>query len=197
LRDSGMSSSFQTPLTLQGDPMNDDARAPDCSSQLRRLNVYLLATALVWTLTFGVMVLKLGSHYSAMTMELARKEAEANFNKDQAFRFWATMHGGVYVPVSEETPPNPYLAHIPERDLVTPAGRELTLMNPAYLVRQLNEQFGELFGVRGHITSLDPLRPENRPDPWERQALVHFDRGGEVMEVSDIDGQSYRVLWRR
>ena len=37
--------------------------------------------------------------------------------------------GGVYVPVTPESPPNPYLAQIPERDIVTPSGRPLTLRN--------------------------------------------------------------------
>ncbi|MES9971645.1 MAG: hypothetical protein ABW092_16555 [Candidatus Thiodiazotropha sp.] len=54
-------------------------------------------------------------------LDLAHQEAVANFHKDQAFRVWGTKHGGVYVPVSEHTQPNPYLAHIPERDLVTPS----------------------------------------------------------------------------
>lgn len=172
--------------------MSEQPSASDYRSRRRRLDLYLSLAALVWTVTLAGMVAILDSQYSQMTMELARKEAEANFNKDQAFRFWATMHGGVYVEVSEETPPNPFLAHVPERDLVTPSGRALTLMNPAYMVRELNEQFGELFGVRGHITSLDPLRPANQPDAWERQALLHFESGGgEVSEVSEIDGEPY------
>jgi hypothetical protein len=54
------------------------------------------------------------------TLELAQKEAMTVFDKDQAFRFWATDHEGVYVPVTERTPPNEYLSHILERDLVNP-----------------------------------------------------------------------------
>ncbi|MBT4090996.1 MAG: sensor histidine kinase [Deltaproteobacteria bacterium] len=63
------------------------------------------------------------------TLSLAKKEALTNFNKDIALRYWASEHGGVYVPTTEQTPPNPYLGHIPERDIVTPAGKKLTLMN--------------------------------------------------------------------
>jgi len=37
-------------------------------------------------------------------MRLAHKDAIANFNKDQAFRFWSTSHGGVYVPIDKRTP---------------------------------------------------------------------------------------------
>jgi hypothetical protein len=53
-------------------------------------------------------------------LALARKEALSHHNKDHATRLWATGHGGVYVPVTDRTPPNPYLSHLPDRDLVTP-----------------------------------------------------------------------------
>ncbi|AHE97089.1 ATP-binding protein [Thioalkalivibrio paradoxus] len=169
-----------------------DDSARHLQRQIHWLHVYLGLAALAWTLTFAGMAWWTVNSLHDMTMDLARKEAEANFNKDQAFRFWGAMHGGVYVPVSEQTPPNPWLAHVPERDITLPSGRELTLMNPAYMLRELNEQFGELFGVRGNITSLDPLRPDNQPDPWERSALMHFQEGGgEVMEVAEIDGKPY------
>jgi len=68
-------------------------------------------------------------------------------------------------------------------------------MNPAYIMRQLNEEFAELYEIPGHITSLDPLRPENAPDDWERSALEAFEEGeSEILEVTDIDGESYLRL---
>ncbi len=157
-----------------------------------RLRLFFILVLAGWTLTLAGLGLWQLRHIRGMTLDLAYKEAKANFNKDRAFRFWATLHGGVYVPVSEHTPPNPHLSHLPERDIVTPSGRPLTLMNPAYMLRMLNEQFGDLFGVRGHITSLDPLRPENRPDAWEADALRAFEAGREeVLEVTRIDGRPY------
>ncbi|WP_045217197.1 hypothetical protein [Desulfonatronovibrio magnus] len=53
------------------------------------------------------------------TMALAEKEARGYFEKDIAYRHWAAMHGGVYVPITETTPPNPYLMHLPDRDVTT------------------------------------------------------------------------------
>ena len=162
------------------------------TSPLPRLRLFFLLALGFWTLTLIVLSFWQYGQIRGMTMDLALKEAQANFNKDQAFRFWATLHGGVYVPITELTPPNPYLDHVEERDIVTESGRELTLINPAYMVRMLNEQFGELFGVRGNITSLKPLREENLADPWEREALLAFERGvGEMLEVAQIDGQPY------
>ncbi len=112
-----------------------------------------------------------------MTDDMVMKEARSNFNKDQAVRLWATAHGGVYVPVSSVTPPNPYLKHLPHRDIVTGSGKKLTLMNPAYMLRQMMVQYEELYGVKGHITSLNPLRPENGPDRWETSTLKLFEKG--------------------
>lgn len=124
--------------------------------------------------------------------QMARNEAIANFNKDLSLRFWASKHGGVYVPVTDETQPNPFLSHIPDRDIKTPSGKVLTLMNPAYILRQTMKEYTNLYGVRGHITSLKYFRPETAPDEWEKFALKEFERGSdEVSEFTEIDGKSY------
>ena len=118
-------------------------------------------------------------------LELARNEANLSFEKDLAYRLWAAKHGGVYVPATPESPPNPYLSQVPERDIQTPSGRALTLVNPAYMTRQVHELTAQLYGSRGHLTSLKPLRPENAPDAWETKALEAFEGGrAEVVEAS-------------
>ncbi|MBF0283306.1 MAG: DUF3365 domain-containing protein [Magnetococcales bacterium] len=125
-------------------------------------------------------------------LNLAKVEATIHLNKDLAFRKWATSHGGVYVTPSEETPPNPYLAHVPARDVVTDRGQRLTLMNPAYVLRQVMERYSQEYGVRGHITSLHLLNPLNAPDDWERRALESFAQGlKEKMELTVLDGGSH------
>ncbi len=123
------------------------------------------------------------------TLRLAQHEARVHIDKDLAFRRWATSHGGVYVPVDAMTPPNPNLRQIAERDLLTPSGRQLTLMNPAYMVRQVMTQSAELYGVKGKITSLKLFNPVNTPDQWEREALTAFAGGAkERMASTEIAG---------
>lgn len=127
--------------------------------------------------------------------ELARKEARASFNTNQALRLWVVRHGGVYVPIDEKTPPNPALAHIPERDIQTLSGKKLTLMNSAYVLRQLMDEFGELHGVRGKLTSFKALNPNNAPDTWESSVLHQFEQGSqEVFEFTTIGDQPYLRL---
>ncbi|MGR0480251.1 MAG: diguanylate cyclase [Candidatus Electronema sp. V4] len=125
-------------------------------------------------------------------MEYARLEARANFNKDMALRAWAAKHGGVYVPAAPDTPPNPYLSHLPERDVLTTSGKRLTLMNPAYMLRQVMNDFSGQYGIRGRITSLRPLNPINAPDAWELRVLRQFEQGvTEVSELTEIGGEPY------
>ncbi len=156
--------------------------------------MWLLAA--VWSLLLGASLVWNIVETQSRTRVLAEHEARDALNKDMVFRHWGTRHGGVYVPVDERTPPNPYLANVPERDIETPSGRQLTLMNPAYMMRQMLAEYEEQYGVKGRITSLTPLNPINLPDDWERKALPSIQRGEpEFKAYTQIDGEPYlRVM---
>ncbi len=126
-------------------------------------------------------------------INLALAEARANWNKDAAFRRWVTRHGGLYVKPDARTPPNPALAHLPHRDVVTTDGMKLTLMNPAYMMRQMAEEFEKDFGIKGKITGKRQLNPINKPDEWQLKVLNIFESGktDEVYEQQIINGQPY------
>ncbi|MCK5543861.1 MAG: response regulator [Desulfobulbaceae bacterium] len=159
------------------------------SSLLENYSWYIV---IPWSIVVGCLLL-IGIFYIQNNQqEMVKNEARANFNKDKSLRFWSSMHGGVYVPISEETPPNPYLGHVKDRDIKTPAGKALTLMNPAYMLRQTMEKYESLYGIRGHITSLKYFRPETAPDEWEKSALQEFESGAkEISKFTEIDGKSY------
>lgn len=128
---------------------------------------------------------------------LATSEAKANWDKDNSFRGWATKHGGLYVVPDERTPPNPYLAHIKTRDITTTDGQKLTLMNPAYMMRQMTEEYEKEYGIKGSITGQILLNPINKADDWEMKALKSFDHGvTETIEMTTIDNQPYLRLMR-
>lgn len=68
-------------------------------------------------------------------------------------------------------------------------------MNPAYITRQIHELGREQYGLRGHITSLLPIRPENAPDDWEKEALQAFERGEkEVLSLEPLGEEIYLRL---
>lgn len=153
----------------------------------RHTHLYFFVTLLLilWTTLVSFEIYRDISAIKQTTVTLARKEAVTTFNKDLSLRLWATEHGGVYVPVSTKTQPNKYLAHLPERDITTPSGRELTLMNPAYMMRQVMADFEKLYGPKGRIVSAKPLNPVNSPDPWQHNALEILANGKEK-EVFEI-----------
>lgn len=128
-------------------------------------------------------------------VEAARLQAKIAIDKDIQYRFWSARLGGVYAPVGENLQPNSYLN--PEiRDLTTSDGRQLTLINPAYMTRQVHELVNDRSSITGHITSLNPIRPENKPDDWETIALNSFEKGEEeFFEIVEKAGESYmRVM---
>ena len=167
----------------------------DASVRSTRLTTYFWLLVVIWTIIMiGLLALDF-LQIKQVQREMAKTEARANFNKDQAFRFWAAKHGGIYVQINSRTPSNPFLSHIPERDITTESGKALTLMNPAYMLRQMLEEYEELFGIRGHITSLKHYRAETAPDEWEKAALAAFERGDkEVLEFTEIKGKPYLRL---
>lgn len=109
-------------------------------------------------------------NYYKYADKLALHEAEVSVKKDLAYRTWVASHGGVYVPITKKTPPNPYLAQIPNRDLHT-GDINLTLMNPAYTLSQMMHDYSKLYGMKAKITSKNLLNPNNAPDIWEKKAL--------------------------
>lgn len=96
-----------------------------------RIKLHFRVLLILLTVVVLGLFLKDALHIHRTAEGLAVAEASAYFNKDQAARLWGASHGGVYVPVSPKTQPNPFLVHVPERDIYSPSGRLLTLMNPA------------------------------------------------------------------
>ena len=177
---------------MVGGPMKKDPE-----SRSARLTLHFWALVFAWTVIVAALAVSDALHIDQTVREMAIAEARAHFNKDQAFRLWASSHGGVYVPVSDQVPPNPFLSHVPERDIQTPTGKSLTLMNPAYMIRQIMEQYTSVYGVYGHITGLKHFRPETAPDAWEATSLMAFEKGEkEALEFAEIHGKLHLRLMR-
>ncbi len=164
---------------------------PRSQDHIRGLRLYTLLLIGAWTL---VVLLSIGWRINqeyAANLHQARETARSHLEKDLILRDWNIKHGFVYAPVTPENPPNPYL-QLPEREIVTPTGKVFTAINSSLMIRQIYELAGKKSAYRGHLTSLQPLRPENTPDPWERQGLEQLLAGSpEVSGVAEKDGQLY------
>ena len=154
---------------------------------------FSLAATVFWTLVIVVSAFWNMYQSRESTKKVVLNHAILSLDKDLVYRRWAAEHGGVYVPITGKTPPNPYLAMMPERDVTTSGGKRLTLVNPAYMTRQVFEMDTGHYGAKGHITSLNPLRPENGPDAWERSTLLTFQQQQvlELYAVATMNGQPY------
>lgn len=121
---------------------------------------------------------------------IARERGRALFDLIELTRDWNAQHGGVYVPVTPSTQPNEYLKH-PLRDQRTVEGRELTMINPAFMTRQIAELAEQATGVRFHITSLKPMRPANAADQWETETLRLFETGALSERISFVEHYAF------
>ncbi len=144
---------------------------------------YWIVPILLWTALAGGSYLWNSAALNRYVQEQILNRGRFVFQIVEASRLWNAMHGGVYGLMDQRTPPNPYL-EVPERDLVTPLGKSLTLLNPAYMTRQLAGIVRGQMDVKIHLTSLKPLNPDNWPDEWEARALKGFERGEkEFLEI--------------
>jgi hypothetical protein len=131
-----------------------------------------------------IVIIILVSLLSVWESSLHKEEQEAElleagrafFKQILVARRWNAIHGGVYVKVTKITQPNPYL-DIPERDITSVSGKQFTMINPAYMTRQMSELAEDFGEFKYHITSLKYINPANKPDKWEKKALAEFETG--------------------
>lgn len=155
-----------------------------------------LLLALLWTALLSVLLTVNINEVRDDPLQHAETQAKAVIKSALGFRSWASHFGGVYVQPSEKYPPNPYL-DIPDRDVTTTTGKKLTLINPAYMTRQVFQDFYGKDGVNGHLTSLKLLNPMNAPDAWERDALLSFEKGSThetTIETSQSGEKFFRYM---
>lgn len=153
----------------------------------------IIAAILFWLTVVGIACWWNLADERQESEKLAFETARAFFRQLVVTREWNAGHGGVYVPISKDMTPNPYLDD-PLRDLVTDKGISLTKINPAYMTRQIAEIASLENGIKFHITSLKPLRPANKATVWEVKWLHSFEQG--AVEQGDFVRDGGRSFFR-
>ncbi|MDD2899115.1 MAG: PAS domain S-box protein [Desulfuromonadaceae bacterium] len=178
--------------------ISSDKYPSTTSDQITKTRYYALITALIWIVLICGLLFAFKSGNQKAVHEIGHSMAHASLENDIIFWRWVARHGGGYVPKTVTTPAKPYLAQIQERDITTPSGKQPTLISPSCMTRQIFEQLQKQQAFpKGHITSLNPLRPENAPDQWEVHALKKLEQGAtEVEESVVIDGQPFLRVMR-
>ena len=115
--------------------MKSQKNSPEKPVFLRHYSVFLI---LIWTIVVGSSLVWTGYQGYKEAEGMAGQEAISSLQMDLAYRLWNTNLGGVYAAVTKQTRPDPYLNHVNERDIDTPSGRTLTLINPANMTAFLS-----------------------------------------------------------
>lgn len=153
--------------------------------------------AVVWTILLSSSFAWFYYEANEDILDNAKITARSVIEKNTKYRRWAAHLGGLYMPTGPGTPPDPYLSHLPERDLRTDSGNQLTLVSPMRMIHLVQEFSGhQEKQLRSHITSLKLANPANAPDSWETRALRAFEKGvPEVSEVLAMEGRKHlRVM---
>lgn len=118
--------------------------------------------------------------------------ARSYFTNIVLTRRWNANYGGVYVEKKEGVKSNPYLDN-PEIETID--GKIYTKKNPALMTREISE-YAEKEGLfKFHITSLNPLNPNNQPHEWEKIALKKFQAGEIEYYKNQEEGNTIYFLY--
>jgi diguanylate cyclase (GGDEF)-like protein len=150
---------------------------------------FVISISLIVTLSLSAIFTATTVTNRTLIYEQARAEARSLFNSIVIARKWNSHYGGVYVRKTPEMQSNPYLAN---PDITTNDGLIYTMKNPALMTREISEISGKDGLYRFHITSLNPLNPENAPDAFEQEALKRFAQGEKEHSRDELDhGKSF------
>ncbi len=141
-----------------------------------KLKRFFILSLLTWVLLVSISFIW---NYNAASKEqerVALESAKTIFNYINIIRLWNNQHSPVYVPMTENTPPNPYLTN-PNKNIIVNDQLTLTQINPAYMIQQIADIAMKENGVQFHFTSLNPINPMNRPTDLEISVLKEFQNG--------------------
>ena len=159
----------------------------------RRISIRFILLASLAT-GFCVSAIFLGLTWRSRAMLHAQLLAQARAHVAQALltRSWAAHHGGVYV---IKRPGMQSEQHLENPDLDAADGRVLTLISSDLMLREISELSGKGETPAFHLTSLNPLNPQNAPDPFESQALHAFESGQKEFSVLEDKSSGARLRY--
>jgi PAS domain S-box-containing protein len=139
----------------------------------------------------GLLLYENNNSYETMK-NTALEVARENYKKDIIYMKWVAGYGGIYAPVTNIIPPNSHLIDIPERDIATPSGEKLTLINHSYLTKEVFEFQDSIYGSQAHISSTNFMNNQNTPDNWDKKAHFSFKKGNrEYYTFDTIENKDY------
>lgn len=151
---------------------------------------FITGCSLTLLATLGATFYLFTERQETLIIRQAENEARAVFRQIVLMRRWIADHGGVFVEKLPRSQPSPFLA---DPEILDRQGRRYTKETPAMVTKELAKYSREEGLFWFHITSLKLTNPENAPDPFERKALLAFEREGlrELVSIETVDRQAY------
>lgn len=117
----------------------------------------------------------MGFKNQELLYEQVKSQARILFRQIVLTRRWIADHGGVFIEKRPGIEPNPFL----ENNMIEDQeGNRYVRENPALITRYLSE-YARMSGFYWfNLTSLRPVNPANKPDPFEEKSLLEFSLHG-------------------
>ena len=150
---------------------------------LIRQRRYWLLLWVLWAVTMAVALRINVAHLREQSIQVAAEGARNVFRMVMLTRSWNEQHGGVYLQASSHPAPAPGAPG------TEPGPTDFTRINPAHMTRLISELAASDAGAVFHMTSLNPLRPDNQADAWESASLRAFEGGAkEIISIEPSPG---------
>ena len=146
--------------------------------------------SLALTIALGTAFYFISKMQEKLIMGQIENEARAIFKQIVITRQWIADHGGIFVEKKDPMKPNPYLD---ESEIIDIQGRKYIRSSPAMVTKEISKYAKGMELYWFHITSLQLVNPENKPDDTEYKALVAFENKStlEFILTEQIDGKPY------
>ncbi|MCG8643917.1 MAG: ATP-binding protein [Desulfobacterales bacterium] len=153
---------------------------------------YIIITSTTFIFVFTGLFLWIARQEERFILEQVKKQAVILHKQIVLTRQWVSDHRFVLVKKQEGKPSNPFLRHPEVTDV---HGTVYTKMTPSMLTRQLSDYAMEENLYSFNLTNINALNPENKPDPFEADALRLFESGG-AAGMSRIENHDGKKVFR-
>jgi len=159
------------------------------SNEARVYKNFIISISLSIILCLSAIFLGLAVRTKQLLHEENLTRARVLYNNIVLTRKWNAHYGGVYIEKKEGIESNPYLEN---PDIRTLNGKIYTKKNPALMTREISEIAEKEGFFKFRITSLKLLNPDNKPDTFEQEALLSFEKGSkEVFKTEPLQKRTY------
>jgi len=138
-------------------------------NKTKNFSRYILIIIMIWSISVVLSLVWNIHKTNDQAYNSAELSAINSLNRDQAMRFWFAKHGGLYINISDDIQPIPYIKHLPQRDIADlENGNLYTLYDPATILKKMMEEFPHLYKTTVRMVSNFPLNKNNLTDQTSR-----------------------------